>query len=59
MNYRTERNDRIRRRKARVFTALLTLVMLAGFAYAAGALDELPFFDEAPATEDTRPVASA
>lgn len=51
MNYRTEKNDRIRRRKARVFTALLTICMLAGFAYASGLLDELPFLNDEPATE--------
>lgn len=51
MDYRTEKNDRIRRRKARVFTAFVTLCLLAGFAYAAGAFEELPFFNDAPATE--------
>lgn len=61
MNYRTEKNDRTRRRKARTFTALLTLVLLAGFAYASGLLEEIPqWFDEAPATEMvTTPVAKA
>ncbi|MEM6769551.1 MAG: hypothetical protein AAF597_03110 [Bacteroidota bacterium] len=61
MNYRTEKNDRIRRRKARAFTALITLCLLAGFAYAAGALDEVPaLFNDQPETEVVDgPVARA
>ena len=61
MNYRTEKNDRLRRRKARVFTAFITLCLLAGFAYASGALEELPdLFQEQPATEQADgPVARA
>lgn len=52
MNYRTEKNDRIRRRKARAFTALITLAILTGFAYAAGLADELPtWFRDKSATE--------
>ncbi len=61
MNYRTEKNDRTRRRKARVFTAFITLCLLAGFAYASGALEELPeLFQDKPATEQVDgPVAHA
>lgn len=61
MNYRTERNDRIRRRKARAFTALITICMLTAFAYATGVLDEFPdLFQEEPATEVVdAPVARA
>ncbi|MBC6994349.1 hypothetical protein QWY85_14130 [Neolewinella lacunae] len=61
MNYRTAINDRRRRRQARVFTALITLGLLASFAYAAGLLEQVPdFFREAPAKEIVvAPVAKA
>lgn len=61
MNYRTEKNDRRRRRKARAFTAFLTICMLAGFAYATGLTDEIKdLFQDAPATEVVEgPVARA
>ena len=52
MNYRTEKNDRRRRRKALAFTTLITIGMLAAFAYATGLTDELPtLFKDAPETE--------
>ena len=52
MNYRTEKNDRRRRRKALVVTTLITIGMLAAFAYATGLADELPaLFNDAPETE--------
>lgn len=61
MSYRTEINDRRRRRQARVFTALITICLLASFAYAAGLLDQVPeLFREAPAREIVvAPVAKA
>lgn len=61
MNYRTEKNDRVRRRKARTLTAFITVCLLAGFAYAAGVLDDLPeLFNNKPATEVVEgPVARA
>lgn len=61
MNYRTEKNDRIRRRKARTLTAFITVCLLAGFAYASGLLEDLPnLLNEQPATEVVDgPVARA
>lgn len=38
-NYITEKNDRIRRRKALFLTAFITLAMFAFAAYAFGAFD--------------------
>ncbi|MEM9928264.1 MAG: hypothetical protein AAF840_00465 [Bacteroidota bacterium] len=40
-SYQTEKNDRRRRRKARVLTALITLTLLAAAAYGMGAFDAL------------------
>jgi len=52
MNYRTEKNDRRRRRKARAFTAIVTIGMLAAFAYTTGLMEDLPaLFNYAPETE--------
>ena len=39
MNYLTQKNERIARRKARVMTALIMLAITAGCAYFGGAFD--------------------
>lgn len=39
MNYLTAKNERRRRRKARLLTAFITITMLAALAYAVGAFD--------------------
>ena len=60
MNYQTAKNDRRRRRKARTITAFITVCLIAGFAYASGALDSLEWFNEEPTTEIVDgPVAKA
>jgi|GEM_PF-2105622 len=41
MNYRTAKNDRRRRRKARFITALITTILLVAAAYTFGAFDDL------------------
>ncbi len=39
-SYQTEKNDRRRRRNARVLTALITLSLMAAAAYGFGAFDQ-------------------
>ena len=41
MTYLTEKNDRRRRRNARLLTALIALTMFTAFAYHAGFLDQV------------------
>lgn len=46
MDYRTQKNDRRRRRKAGFITALITVALMAAAAYTFGAFDE--YLDPAP-----------
>ncbi|WP_420460583.1 hypothetical protein [Neolewinella sp.] len=59
----TLKNDRKRRRQARVITFLITAATLTGAAYTMGAADEAmqllqQLFHIAPAAETAEPVAS-
>lgn len=56
-NYITEKNDRIRRRKAGVLTAVITLALLALAAYSFGAFDA--FLAPEPAEVVAATVANA
>lgn len=59
MNYRTEKNDRTRRRKAGAITAFITISFLVGFAYVFGLLDEVPFLNDSPEVKMVDAVARA
>lgn len=47
-SYQTEKNDRIRRQKARLITALITLALLAAAAWSFGAFDQFLAPDALP-----------
>lgn len=48
MTYQTALNDRRRRRRARLLTALITLTLFAAAAYGLGAFDALLLPDAQP-----------
>ena len=52
MTYLTEKNDRRRRRNAKLLTALIAMTLFTAFAYYAGLVDQvlLDYFNAASAT---------